>query len=205
MNKTKLFLPAILLLLLASLIFVLPGCGATTTPSTPATQSPAVTNTSVPTTPVVLTITNGTQKKTFSLAQLQALIVTTGFGGQKSKTNAITGPYALKGVLLADLLTAAGGITSANSVKVTASDNYSKTFSYAQITSPTFNTYDLTGNTATAEVKPVLVLVYEMDGKALADTTGPVELGVVTSKNQVTDGSSWIKMTKQIDIVAAAQ
>jgi hypothetical protein len=227
MNKFKLLIQMITIFLLVSLTLGVVGCNTTASPTitatptvittptptptltpTPAvtstpTPSPTPTPTSIPSTPVVLTIVNGSQTKTFSLAQLQALKVTSGYGGQKTKTGNVTGPYSYKGILLTDLLNAVGGITQTNSVKVTASDNYSKTFTYAQVAQPTFNTYDLTGNQATAEISPVLFVVWEQDGKALDSSAGPIQLGIITSKNQVADSSNWIKMTVRIDIIAA--
>jgi hypothetical protein len=220
MNKFKSLITVFLLLSLTLGVF---GCGTpasptpTTTPTIAPTPTPTLTPTSTPTltltltptptpiatTPVILTVVNGSQTKTFSLAQLQALKVTSGYGGQKTKTGNVTGPYAYKGILLTDLLNAAGGITQTNSVKVTASDNYSKTFTYAQVTQPTFNTYDLTGNQSTAEIAPALLVVWEQDGQALGSTVGPLQLGIVTTKNQITDSSNWIKTTMRIDIVAA--
>ena len=49
-------------------------------------------------------------------------------------------------------------------------------------------------------MKPVVFLAYEQDGKALDAGTGPVQLGVMTCKNQVTDASWWIKAIVKIEI-----
>lgn len=229
MNRFSKSIFLITAVLVAILIFGLTGCGTTSTPTatptptttptiTPApvvTPTPTLTPTltptplasptptAIPTTPVVLTVNNGSQTKTFSLAQLQAMKVTTAYGAQKTKTGNITGPYSYKGILLTDVLNAVGSITQSNSVKVTASDNYSKTFTYAQLTQPTFNVYDLSGNQATPELAPTLFIAWSQDGNAFATGVGPLELGIVTSKNQATDSSNWIKMTMQIDVISA--
>ena len=150
--------------------------------------------------PVILNVIKGSQNNGYSLSGIKALPALTGFAGQKSKTGNITGPLPYKGVALTDLLATAGGITEANSVKITASDNYTKTLTYSQITKGDFTTYDSTGNAANAEMKPVVFLAYEQDGKALDAGTGPLQLGVMTCKNQVTDGSWWVKIIVKIEI-----
>ena len=44
--------------------------------------------------PVVLTVTNGSTVKTYSLAALQALTSTTGNGGTMGKGGPVTGPFS---------------------------------------------------------------------------------------------------------------
>lgn len=169
--------------------------GATTTTPPATTPTPAG--------PTVLTVINGSQTKTFGLDQLKALTPFSGYAGTKNKSGVITGPLPYKGVALTDLLSGVGGITAANAVKFTAKDGYTKTLTYDQITKGTFTTYDATGTAVDAEIKPVVFMAYEADGKALDEATGPVQLAVMTCKNQVTDGSNFVKMVEKIEIVAA--
>jgi DMSO/TMAO reductase YedYZ molybdopterin-dependent catalytic subunit len=110
-------------------------------------------------------------------------------------------PY--KGVALTNLLSALGGIPVGGSVKFTAKDAYTKTLTYDQIMQGTFTTYDTSGNAVNPETKPLVFLAYEADGKALDDSTGPVQLAIMTSKNQVTDGSNFVKMIEKIEVIAA--
>jgi hypothetical protein len=168
--------------------------------------TPTATTTPPPTTtaagPVVLTVTSGTQTKTFSMAQVKALTVYSGYAGQKSKSGTTTGPVAYKGVKLTDLLAAVGGLPNGASVKITAKDGFSKTLTYDQIATGAFSVYDKTGAAATAEMTPTPFIVYEADGKALDDTTGPLQLGIMTCQNQVTDGSWWVKGVVTVEVVA---
>jgi hypothetical protein len=152
--------------------------------------------------PVILTVINGTQTKTFSLAELKAQPELTGFAGTKNKTGTIAGPFAYKGVDLMKLLSCVGGLTEGKSVKFTAKDGYSKTITYNQISTGDFSVYDASGNAAIAEMKPAVFMAYEKEGAALDEATGPVQLGVMTCKNQVTDGSWWVKQIEKVEIIS---
>jgi hypothetical protein len=153
--------------------------------------------------PVVLTVTNGSTVKTYSLSDLQKLKVVTGNGGTKGKGGTVTGPNSYQGVALTTLLNAVGGITSKQSVKFTGTDGYSKTLTYDQVMNGGFSTYDGSGNPVTPTAKPILAVVYSSKGAALDTTVGPVEAGLLSSDNLVTDGNTWIKLLGKIDVVAA--
>jgi hypothetical protein len=156
----------------------------------------------VPEGPVVLTITKGTQTKTFSMAQLKALTPLTGFAGQKNKAGVIAGPVAYSGVSLLEALKTVGGIKDGDTVKVTAKDGYSKALTYTQITVADFPTYDTAGNPVAAEMKPAVFLAYEKEAAALDEATGPIQMGIMTCKNQVTDGSWWVKLIEKVDVTS---
>jgi len=161
------------------------------------------TTTTTPAGPVVLTVTNGSTVKTYSLADLQKLKAVTGNGGTKGKGGTVTGPFSYQGVALKDLLNAVGGVTSGQSVKLTGSDGYSKTLTYDQVTSGGFNTYDASGNPVTPTANPVLAVVYSSNGAPLDSTVGPLEMGLLSSQSLVADGNMWVKLLNKIDIVAA--
>ncbi len=168
-----------------------------------STQAPIITNTA--TGPTVLTVTNGSKIVTYSLVDLQDSTEVSGYGGQKGKGGAITGPFPYQGVALTDLLDAVGGITAGQSVKITGSDGYSETLSYNQITNGIFNIYDTSGNPITSQTKPILAVIYSVNGNSLDNSTGPAEFGILYSLNFITDGSMWVKMLNKIDIIAAQQ
>ena len=166
--------------------------GAKTTTTTPATTD---------TGPVVLTVVNGTTTKTYTLAQVKALQAIFGDGATKNKTGAITGPFRYRGVTLTDLLASVGGISATQSVKVSAPDGFSKTLTYKQVTQGDFPVYDSAGNPATAVQQPVVVIVYEQAGAALADGVGPLEMAILTNNGQATDSSWWVKVTTKIEVI----
>jgi hypothetical protein len=185
---------------------LLSSCGTSTTTPTTTTTTVAETTTvaTTPVGPVVLTVTNGSTVKTYSLANLQALKSVTGKGGTKGKGGTVNGPYSYQGVALIDLLNAVGGIAAGQSVKTTASDGYTTTITYDQIVNGGFSTYDATGNPVTPATKPVLAVVYSKDGAALDSSTGPLEIGLLCTESLVSDGNVWAKMLIEIEIVSAS-
>jgi hypothetical protein len=186
--------------LLAAMI-VMSSCSNASTTTSIATTTTTVTQT--PAGPVVLTVTSGTKTKSYSMADLQAMKSITGNGGTKNKKGVVTGPVSYKGVALTDLLNAVGGVASGQIVRFTGTDGYSSTVSYDQITSGGFSMYDTSGNPATPTAKPTLAVVYSANGVDLDSTVGPLEVGLLSSENLVSDGSLWAKLLGKIDVVAA--
>jgi hypothetical protein len=188
-NKWRAFLVASVLAatLLAS---TMAGCSETTSPASVGTST-------------VLTIVKGTQTSTYTMSSLKAIAATAGWAGQMSSTGTITGPNEYKGVAMTELLKAVGGITENDAVRVSAKDGYAMTLSYNQVTQGSgFPILDsTTGKEVTSTNKAVVFVAFEQDGKPLDDTVGPLRLGIMTSKTQVTDGHWWVKWTQKIEIV----
>ncbi len=175
---------------------------ATLLASTLAGCNEAASPASVGTT-TVLTIVKGTQTSTYTMSSLKAIGATTGWAGQMSSTGTITGPSEYKGVAMTELLKAVGGITENDAVRVSAKDGYAMTLSYNQVTQGSgFPILDgTTGKEVASTSKPVVFVAYEEAGKPLDDTVGPLRLGIMTSKTQVTDGHWWVKWTQKIEVV----
>ncbi len=90
-----------------------------------------------------LTIVNGTQTKTLTMANIEALPVVSGSTGDITSSGTIEGPYSYKGVALTDILKSVGGITTNNAIRISAKDGYSMTMSYKQVVEGSeFPTYD---------------------------------------------------------------
>jgi tungstate transport system substrate-binding protein len=153
--------------------------------------------------PISILLVKGTKSKGYTLDQLKALTSSTGYAGTKNKAGTVSAPVNYTGVALADLLNTAGGFSSTSSVRVTASDGFTKTFTYAQVTGGTgLNCYDLNGNTATPSGTPSFLLAYKVNGQDLDTSAGPLQMVVLTGQNQVTDGSNFIKLALTIEIIA---
>ena len=194
------------LLLAAAMLLASCGSASTTSAQTSATTTATVT-TSVDTGATVLTVTEGSIVKTYSMAALQALPSVSGNGGSLGKGGTITGHFPYQGVALTTLLNAVGGIAEGETVTLTSSDNYTQQLTYDLITSGTMlNYYDTTGNPVTPSPLPTLTLIYSENNAALDSTHGPTELGALTlsSPNVLTDGSLWAKMVVSITIAANA-
>ena len=176
---------------------------ATTTSTTTTTTSTTTSTTTTPATSTVLTLVNGNTTQTYTLAQLQALQSATNYGTTRNSAGVITGPNTYVGVRLTFLIKAVGGMTNGEAVRFTGQNGSTETLSYAQVYQGTFNVYDQTGNAATASNQPFVSLIYAMNGSDLDTTTGPVETGIITGINQVSDASMWIKQTNKIEILPA--
>jgi hypothetical protein len=179
--------------LLTAAAMLLASCGTSS-----GTTSMTTTSTGTSTTGVVLTVTNGSTTKTYTLAELQALQSITGKGG-----TLISGLSSCQGVAVMDLLNAVGGISSGESVTINAAHSYTKTLTYDQVVNSNFNYYDVNGNTITPTVKPVLTAIYFENGFSLSTDTvhGPVQLGIISDQNLATDAGFWLDNIKEIDII----
>ena len=175
---------------------LLASCGTSSKISTPTTNKSTTGAGSA-----VLTVTNGSTIKTYSLEDLQAFTPVTGTGG-----TLINGLSSYQGVALTDLLNAVGGIAKGDSVAITAIHNYNIKLTYDQITNSSFNTYDTNGNRVTPTIKPVIAVIYSENGKPAGfggtiGITGPTELGIISTQNLVTDSSMWLGSLEKIDII----
>src|SRR5271157_4863341 len=103
--KKKVIWLGLSLLLVAAVLLASCGTTSTTSTQTSATTTAAVT-TSADTGATVLTVTEGSTVKTYSMAALQALPSVSGNGGYMGKGGTITGPFAYQGVALSTLLNA---------------------------------------------------------------------------------------------------
>jgi len=192
------------LLLVAAMLLASCSTSTTTSSQTSATTIAATTTSAAASGTTVLTVTEGSTVKTYSMADLKALPSVSGNGGYMGQGGAITGPFAYQGVALTTLLNAVGGISEGDTVNFTSSDNYTQSLTYDQISNGTLNYYDTTGNPINPSPKPTLTVIYSENGTALDSAHGPTELGALSSQNILTDGSLWARMVVSITVTSAA-
>jgi len=127
------------------------------------------------------------------MAQLKAMPANSGWGGWKNKVGNITGPSLWKGVSVRALTSLVGG---GSSVTLTASDGYAPTLSAGQLNGSVAMFDPTTGEAITSISGSLHVIVaYSEDGGAISSDQGPLRLAFVSSeKDQVTEGSSWVKL-----------
>ena len=185
------------MLVLALLVSGLAGCVTKT-----VTVSPSTTNAET----AALTVINGTQTKTLTMADIEALPVISDSTGDITSSGTIEGPYQYKGVALTDILKSVGGITADEAVRISAKDGYSMTMSYNQVVKGTeFPTYDSTTGKEVPPAPTITVFIdYEKDGEPLDDTVGPLRLGIM-APGQLTDGHWWVKWAQKIEVIALQQ
>jgi len=160
--------------------------------------------------PVVLTVKGNGQEKTFTMTELKALPVYSGYFGWKSSAGTVYPPLPLKGVRLTDLLAEVGDMTTLNACDVTAFDGYGMTYTYNQVVN--HNGVQFYDADTKAEEDPAapwdLVLAYEVDGQPLDPHPagpGPLRLMVAqeTDVNQIVDGHLLVKWVDRVSVRGA--
>jgi DMSO/TMAO reductase YedYZ molybdopterin-dependent catalytic subunit len=136
------------------------------------------------------------------MSQFQALTSSTGYGASKNKAGVISGPDKYVGVTLADIIKEIGGMTDAQSVKLTASDNFTKTLTYKQVYQGDFNIMDEAGNPAVASLKPYILLAYSKNGNVLDAGVGPIQAVIISAYSQVSEASIWVKAVVKIEVIS---
>lgn len=203
---------------LVLLISVLVGCTMPVTTPTPVAgpqaepTATALSATQVPEAPTAeapaLEVVWPTETKSFSLAELQALPPTEGYGGILSSTGEITPPALFKGVAVKDILETTGAFDETMGVAVVANDGYSITFSYDQVMNGAFVAYDPGTGKELASHDPLTAIVaYEREGEPLdPKQDGTLRLVVVSEKpNQIVDGHWSVKWVSQLVIKSLAE
>jgi hypothetical protein len=195
----KRLLKNIPLLISCVLICTIVASGLTGCITKTVTVSPGTTNAGT----VALTVVKGTQTKTLTMADIEALPAISDSTGDITSAGTIEGPFQYKGVAVSDILNAVGGITADEAVRITAKDNYTMTFSYAQIANGgEFITYDsTTGKEVAPSGKVTVFLAYEKDGKAIDDSIGPLRT-IIMAPGQLTDGHWNVKWTTKIEVIS---
>jgi hypothetical protein len=189
-----------LIIVLALLVVFLAAC------SKSSEAGPA--NTSASNTDPVLEIVGLEETKALTLADLQAMQTTAGWGGTISSAGVISPPQQLKGVSVLDLADLVGGLEPGMGVSIVAKDGYAMTMSYEQIAEGDFITYDPgTGDENSVEGPLQVIVAYERDEQLISpEEDGPLRLFIVTPANDnIVDGHWTVKWVTQIKLKPMAE
>ena len=196
--------------MLVVLLFSLAACAPTT--SAPAetdvvaeatetlveeTVAPAIVGESV------LEIDGNDTALNFTIEELQALPATEGYAGLLSSSGSITPPALHKGVSLKDLVDQLGGMSETMGVYVEAVDGYGITFSYDQVMSGEFITYDPANGTEISVEGPLTAIIaYEREGELLDPVQdGQLRLVIVSPEpDNLVDGHWMVKWVNHIEL-----
>lgn len=141
----------------------------------------------------------GDETKAYTLDEIRAMPSYTAGGGFKKSTGTIVGPHNYTGVNITYLTDLAGGITPLESVKMTASDGYSMTYTYEQVMGE-IATYEGTTGPMT------MVLAYEEDESLVSDANGgPLRIAFTGPDSPITDGHFWVKYITTIEILGSVK
>ena len=151
----------------------------------------------------VLEIDGNDTTLNFTIEELQALPATEGYAGLLSSSGSITPPALHKGVSLKDLVDQLGGMSETMGVYVEAVDGYGITFSYDQVMSGEFITYDPSNGTEIAVEGPLTAIVaYEREGELLDPVQdGQLRLVIVSPEpDNLVDGHWMVKWVNHIEL-----
>jgi hypothetical protein len=144
---------------------------------------------------------NGTQLVLDS-ADIGSLPSYRAFGGYKNQLGNIRGLGNYTGVPLTTLCNLLGGINSSQCLSVTASDDYSMVFSYAQVHGD-FVTYDPTTGEEVQHNEPLTTILayYKNDANLSSDDGGPLRLAIVGPEGLATNSTYWVKWVVRLAIL----
>ena len=141
----------------------------------------------------------GNETRTYTLDEIKAMPSYTAGGGFKKSTGTVVGPHNYTGVNITYLADLVGGITPLESVKMTASDGYSMTYTYEQVLGE-IATYEGTTGPMT------MVLAYEEDGSPISGGYGgPLRIAFTGPDSPITDGHFWVKYITTIEILGRVE
>ena len=173
----------------------------TATPVPPSAQPPLGTPTSQAAALLELSGPAGTKQLTVD--DLKKLPSVEGQAGIKSSTGKITPPEPFRGVTLKELAALAGPMDASMGINVEAKDGYGITFSYDQVISGTFVSYDpATGDELKSPSPLTAMVAFERGGQPMPeDSEGTLRLVIVSDKNnQVTDGHWSVKWVRKVQV-----
>lgn len=194
-----------LLITLALILFVLfsAGCSsaADATAIEPAAAEPA--EVEALSSETVLEIIGLEESRSLTMAELQEMAISEGWGGTISSAGVISPPQQLKGVTITKLADLVGGLEPGMGVGVVAKDGYGMTMSYEQIAEGDVITYD-PGTGSENEIEGALqtIVAFERDGEAIpSEEDGPLRLFIISEKNDnIVDGHWSVKWVTQIKL-----
>jgi hypothetical protein len=193
---------------------LLASCGSSNNSST---NTAATTTTTTADTSTV-TVTYGSVTKTYSMADMQTILASMGYGGSRNQNGSVnkTQYYFYQGVALIDVIKGPknspgvepGGLVAGQSVKITGADGSSVTYTYDQIMNGNFPTYNISGVATTpaptSATAPLITILYWINGQDLDAATGPFELGIIYGQTLLSDTSNWVKMVYKIDVISGS-
>jgi len=124
-----------------------------------------------------------------------------GYGGFKNQLCILKGSGNYTGVSLQTLCDLVGGLTNTSYVKITASDNYSKTFTFAEVNGD-FITFDNVTGAEMPHSQPLVPIVaYYLNDMNISESDGPLRMAIVGPEGLATNSTYWVKMVVRLEIV----
>jgi hypothetical protein len=174
--------------------------GATTWPNVGARTATTIVN--LPPMNLTLIAANGT-RMVLTSSDIGSLPSYTAYGGYETRGGSIIGLGNYTGVPLIILCNLIGGIAKGNSLKITASDNYTQTLSYDEVNG-NFTTFDtVTGQPLPHNESLTPILAYYFNAMNLSSSEGPLRLAIVGPEGLATNSTYWVKFVIKMEILSA--
>lgn len=124
-----------------------------------------------------------------------------GFGGFKNQLGILKGYGNYTGVPLKMICDLVGGLTNSSIVRITASDEYSMNFTYAEVMGE-FVTYDNVTGAEIGHSQPLVPIVaYLVNGSDIPESDGPLRIAIVSPEGFVTPSTYWAKLVVRIEVI----
>lgn len=171
--------------------------GASESPSPSPSASPSV---NLP--DMTLTVIGVTGQEVVLTAEDMADLESyTAPSGYKSSGGMIQAVGTYTGVPVTVLCDLVGGMTSDQTLTITAADGYSMVYTYDQVQGDDFTTYDSVNGSESPNSQPMVMTInYFFNDEPLGDERGPLRVGVLGPEGLLTEGHFWTKMVVQLEI-----
>jgi hypothetical protein len=152
--------------------------------------------------PMTLTVvgTNGTQVVLHE-TEIGNLSAYRAYGGYKNQLGYIRGLGYYTGVRFTTLSDLVGGMHASDTLRVTASDGYTRNFTYSEAVLGEFVTYDPSTGEQVPHNQPLVpIMAYYYNDSDITD--GPLRVAIVGPEGLVTDSNCWVKWSVKMEIIA---
>jgi len=128
------------------------------------------------------------------------------YGGFKNVLGNIKGLGYYTGVRFTTLCGLIGGMHVGDTLRVSASDNYTKDFTYSEVVLGDFVTYDPSTGVQVPHYQPLVpIMAYHYkDLNISEDNGGPLRVAIVGSEGLVTNSTYWVKWLIKMEILAGS-
>lgn len=150
---------------------------------------------------VNLTVIGNGQQKVLLSNDIAALSPYSGLGGTRSNSGSLANFGTYTGVPMLTLCNLVGGITSSNTVKITASDGFTSTLTYSQVNGQGITTYNSTGSQVTPTQPLTMIVAYYLNGTIIPVDPGPLRVMTVGSEGLYTPGSLSARQVIKVEIL----
>jgi hypothetical protein len=128
-----------------------------------------------------------------------------GYGGLKNSVSVVKNLGNYTGVSLNTLCGLVGGLTSASSVNVSASDGYWSIFTFDEVVNGNFTTYNSNGEEVSHSQPLVPIVAYYFNDANISESNGgPLRLAIVGPEGLVTNSTLWVKCVVRVEVINEA-